>query len=588
MALTPSEHRPGGAERGPLREAFALCSLHMRYAVFFSALVNLAYLAPTLYMLQVYDRVVPSGSRSTLVFLTIALGATLFVLTYLDRMRSRILLAASVSLDQGFSGRLFQRAMAAAGAGQPLRLNQLIRDFDTVRLAVTGPAMLALFDAPWIPIYIVVCYIVHPLIGSIALGGALLLILLAILNDRITRDVNRQAAAAVAASAAGQDSISASADVVRALGMTSAFQAQFEAARAKASTPQLQGTRTSGRIGALIRFLRLFLQSIALGAGAWLAIEKQVSAGAIFASSMLAARALSPIDQIVAQWRVLSAAATSYNALRDYLGRETSVNTTLLPDPRARLTLQRASVFSPSRDRLLLNGISFEAAAGSIIAVIGPSGAGKTTLLQLIANARAVDQGEIRIDGAKYADWDPQRLGRFIGYMPQDSALFPGSIKDNISRFNSWIGVSGPQADEMAVAAAKAAGVHEMILRLPKGYDTVLGQRGRGLSAGQQQRIAMARALYGQPLLYLLDEPNSNADGEADAALLQIIAHLKAAGAIVIIAAHRVSLVAVADMVALLNEGRLERFGPRDEVLAALRESQTGAAAVLPKPTTVS
>ena len=557
--------------KGPLREAFELCGVHLRYAIIFSALVNLAYLAPTIYMLQVYDKVVPSGSQPTLIFLTLALTATLFVLTYLDRIRSRLLMGASVRLDQAFSARIFRRAMLDAARGSPIRLNQLVRDFDTIRLAVTGPAALALFDAPWIPIYVIVCYIVHPLIGSLALGGAIVLCLLAVLNERVTRDLSKVGAAASAAGYANQESASAGADVVRALGMTSAFVAQFENARAKASQPQMQAVRASGRIGGLIRFLRLFLQSAALGAGAWLAINKDISAGAIFASSMLAARALAPIDQIVAQWRVLSSAATAYDELREQLAAPDDAAQTVLPDPKARLSLQQAMVLTPAGDRALLAGINLEAEGGQIIAVIGPSGAGKTTLLQLIANARAPHQGEVRIDGARYGDWDPQRLGRFIGYLPQDSALFPGSVKDNISRFDRWAGVGAEQVDAMAIAAAKAAGVHELILALPRGYDTPLGPRGRGLSAGQQQRIALARALYAQPVLYVFDEPNSNADAEGEAVLLKVLADLKAAGALVIVAAHRLSLIAAVDQIAVLRDGRLERFGPRVDVLAALR-----------------
>ena len=556
---------------GPLREALSACGLHLRYAIFFSAIVNVAYLAPTLYMLQVYDRAVPSGSQPTLVFLTLALAATLFLLTYLDRMRSRILLAAGISLDQTFSARIFRRALGAAAVGQPLRLGQMVRDFDTIRAALTGPAALAVFDAPWIPIYIVVCFIVHPLIGSLALGGALVLGFLAVVNERMTRDLSKDAAQAVAASAVGQDSVSAGSDVIRALGMSQPFLAQFEAGRAKVTAPQVQGARASGRIGGLIRFLRLLLQSIALGAGAWLAIDKQVSAGAIFASSMLAARALSPIDQIVANWRVLAAARTSYDSLKDYLRREPDSATTLLPTPRPRLSVQRAAVLSPTRDRLLLNGVSLDVEPGAVVAVVGPSGAGKSTLLQLIANARAPDQGEIRIDGARYADWDPERLGRLIGYLPQDCALFPGTIKDNISRFDRWSGVEADQIDRLAVAAAKDAEIHDMILALPQGYDTLLGPRGRGLSAGQQQRVALARALYGNPIVYVFDEPNSSADGEAEAALMKLIARLKAQGALVVLAIHRVSLMGAVDLIAQLRDGRLERFGSRDKVLAALR-----------------
>jgi PrtD family type I secretion system ABC transporter len=582
MASKPHPDPMTGPAAGPLQEALSLCGVHLRYAIIFSALVNIAYLAPTLYMLQVYDKVVASGSKPTLIFLTLALTATLLLLTYLDRIRGRLLMSASVRLDQAFSARIFRRAMLDAARGSPIRLNQLVRDFDTIRLAATGPAALALFDAPWIPIYVIVCYVVHPLIGSLALGGAVVLCLLAILNERVTRDLSKAATAASAAGFTGQDSASAGADVVRALGMTSAFVAQFQDARARASRPQMAAARASGRISGLIRFLRLFLQSAALGAGAWLAISKDISAGAIFASSMLAARALGPIDQIVAQWRTLSSASAAYDDLRDQLAADVKGPQTILPDPRPRLSVRNAAVLTPAADRALISGVSFDVEGGTILAVIGPSGAGKTTLLQAIANARTLQQGEIRLDDARYGDWDPERLGRFIGYLPQDSALFPGTIKENISRFDQWSGAAAEQVDAAAIAAAKAAGVHEMILGLPQGYDTPLGPRGRGLSAGQQQRIALARALYGRPVLYVFDEPNSYADAESEAALLRVLTDLKAAGALVVLAAHRLSLVAACDHIAVLRHGRLERIGARVDVLAGLRgEAETPPAPVV-------
>jgi ATP-binding cassette subfamily C protein len=563
---------------GPLREALALCGSHLRFAVLFSAIVNLAYLAPTLYMLQVYDRVVPSGSQPTLVFLTLALAATLFLLTYLDRMRGRILLAAGVRLNEAFVGRIFTRALTTAAGGQPMRLNQMVRDFDTIRLATTGPAIIALFDAPWIPIYIVVCFIVHPLIGAFALIGALVLGALAVLNERSTREVNRQAAEAAAASSVGQDSISASADVVRSLGMSQAFQRQFETARANMVEPQLAGARSTGRIGALIRFLRLLLQSVALGAGAWLAIDKQISAGAIFASSMLAARALSPIDMIVANWRTLSAAVTSYDSLRETLKAEPAPRRMQLPPPRERVLVRQVGVSVPTRgggSLRLIDNMAFEARAGQAIGVIGPSGSGKTTLLQVIAGARAPDEGDMRLDGARYAEWDPERLGAAIGYLPQDSALFPGSIKDNISRFARWTDVPADEIDRKTIAAAAGAEIHDLILTLPQGYDTELGPRGRGLSAGQQQRVALARALYGDPFLYVFDEPNSAADSEGEAALIRLIGRLKAQGSIVVMSVHRASLVGAVDALVQLRGGRIERMGPRDQVLAALQAPAT-------------
>ncbi len=571
------------ASQGPLREALKLCGWHLRFAILFSAIVNLAYLAPTLYMLQVYDRVVPSGSGPTLLFLTLALAATLFVLTYLDRMRSQILLAAGVRLNEVFASRIFRGALASAAGGQPIRLNQMVRDFDTIRAVMTGPPILALFDAPWIPIYIVVCFIVHPLIGALALGGAVLLGALAIVNERSTRGLNRQAATATAVSAVGQDSMSSAADVVRALGMSGAFLSQFEAARADVVEPQLEGARSTGRISALIRFLRLLLQSIALGAGAWLAIEKQISGGAIFASSMLAARALSPIDMIVANWRLLSAGVTSYASVRDQLRYEPPPARTQLPPPKARLTVRQVSVLAPARERPqpLIDGISFEATTGQVIGVVGASGSGKTTLLQVIADARIPDRGEARLDGARYAEWDPERLGRYIGYLPQDSALFPGSIKDNISRFERWTGADPELIDRKTLTAARAAEIHDLILTLPQGYETVLGPRGRGLSAGQQQRVALARALYGDPFLYVLDEPNANVDAEGEIALLRLITRLKGEGAIVVISVHRASLMGVVDVLAQLRGGRLERFGPRDQVLAAL-QAPAGLPAIRP------
>ena len=559
----------GLAGEGPLREALRLCGSHLRFAILFSAIVNMAYLAPTLYMLQVYDRVVPSGSRPTLVFITIALAASLFLLTYLDRMRSRLLLAAGVKLNEAFTGRIFRRALAGAGAGRPIRLNQMVRDFDTIRMAISGPAALALFDTPWIPIYIVTCFIVHWAIGCLALGGAVVLGSLAYLNERATHDVDRRAAQAVAASAFGQEAVSASADVIRSLGMSSAFQAQFEDARVRTVSPQLDAARSTGRIAGLIRFTRLLLQSIALGAGAWLAIDHQVSSGAIFASSMLAARALSPIDLVVANWRTLSAAVTSYDALKEHLQKDAAHAATELPRPTSRLTVAAATALAGGRP--LLDKATFEVTAGQVVGVIGPSGSGKTTLLQMIANARACDEGEVRLDGARLPDWDIDRLGRFIGYVPQDAALFAGSIKDNISRFDAWRGVDHAAIDRDTIEAAREAEIHELILTLPHGYDTQLGPRGRGLSAGQQQRVALARALYGGPMLYVLDEPNSNVDAEGEAALVRLLARLKAQGAIVVMAVHRASLIGAVDLIAQLRGGRIERFGPRDAVLADLQ-----------------
>jgi ATP-binding cassette subfamily C protein len=564
-------------ETSPIREALKLCSLHLRYAIIFSALVNVAYLAPTFYMLTVYDMVVPSSSNPSLVFVTIALALSLLTLTYLDALRSRILSAASMRLDRVFASRIFRRAMLDAGGAPQTRVNQLIREFDTIRMAVTGSAALAMFDAPWIPIYIAVCFYLHFSIGALALGGSIVLLALAIWNERTTRTFSKRALEASSASYGAQEAAGGSADVVRALGMTDAFVSKFEVSRDLANLPQVEAANANGKIGGMIRFLRLFLQSAALGLGAYLAINKQISGGAIFASSMLAARALGPIDQIVGQWRTVSQAISSYGAIRTQLSAEASASKTKLPTPAPRLLVNQVTVLAPTKDRVILGGVSFAAEGGQVVGVIGVSGAGKTTLMQVLANARVPEQGDVRIDGARYTDWESERLGRYLGYVPQDCALFPGTVKDNISRFDIAAGVDPARVDEMAVAAAKAAGVHELILSLPGGYDAQLGPRGRGLSAGQQQRVALARALYGDPVVFVFDEPNSNLDSEGEATLVEVISRLRARGALVIVAAHRLSLIASADFLAVIRGGRLERYGPRNEILEALKQQQEPA-----------
>ncbi len=580
MTITPAaDLRRRRLEKTPAAEALSLCKVHLGYALLFSALVNLAYLAPTLYMLQVYDRVIPSSSSTTLLFLTSALVITLLFMTVLDQIRQQIMAAASIRLDRVFSIRIFRQAMmGSSGAARP-RLTQSMREFDTLRTAVTGPAALAAFDAPWVPIYIAVCFVLHPAIGFLALGSAVVLFGLAVLNERMTRGYADRTAAANATSYAAQEAAGGSMDVVRSLGMSEAFVNQFETARLNANLPALEAQHANGRIGGLIRFLRLLLQSCALGLGAFLAIHKEISAGAIFASSMLAARALSPIDMLVAQWRTISSGAAAYRSLRDHMAPEPARPTTLLPAPAARLQLQKVSAITPQRDRYQIHDIGIELTGGVILGVVGASGAGKTTLLQVIANARAADAGEIRLDGARYRDWDAQRLARFIGYLPQDSVLFPGTVKSNIARFDGWPD-GDAEVDARAIAAAKAAGAHELILALPNGYDTVLGPRGQGLSSGQQQLIALARALYGDPVLYVFDEPNSNLDAESEGVLIRTIERLRAAGAIVVLATHRISLIGITDFLAVMKDGRLERFGPRSDILQPARPAAPARAAI--------
>jgi len=572
-----TSNRPAGAEPdvassagGPVAEALRLCSVHLRTTLVFSAIINLAYLAPTIYMLQVYDRVMTSNSGSTLVLLTLALAMVLVLQITLDQLRQRVLLAASVRLDRVFSLRLFQRLLSTRSNEPQPRIGKALRDLDTIRAAATGQGVLALFDAPWIVIYVVVCFIVHWALGLAALMSAVVLFALAVLNERISKVHFKRAADAAALASASQDAASGSTDVIRALGMTQAFTRNFEDKRVGANLPQMTAQQATSKLGGLIRFLRLFLQSTALGLGAWLAISKAITPGEVFACSMLIARALAPIDQIVAHWKSLQSALTAYQGLKGLLHERVVRPLMPLPHPRARLKLDKVKVAYPDREEPVLKDITLDWEGGAVIAVLGPSGSGKTTLLQVMAGARQPESGDIRIDGARYEDWDAERLGRLIGYLPQDCVLFPGTVRDNISRFDRHR-EDAAQVDEKTLAAAKAARVHDFILGLPKGYETVIGPRGRGLSAGQQQRIAMARALYGEPVIYVLDEPNASLDAAGEAELVHVVSDLRKRGALVVLSTHRTQLISVADKVLILRAGAVERFGPAAEIISTLR-----------------
>ncbi len=565
-----SRHPSIGATLGPAAEAISLCSAHFGYVVLFSALINIAFLAPTLYMLGVYDLVMPSGSHTTLVFFTIMLVVTLAVLVTLEQVRSRILSAAGLRLDRVFATRLYAQAIRRSAGQATPRASQLIREADLVRSALTGPAALALMDAPWTPIYVAVCFLVHPAIGCLALAGSLILLGLAIWNERITRETSKRALATSAAAFVGQDAVASASEIVRSLGMATAFVNRFQVTRAQTHAPAVIGARSTARIAGLIRFLRLLLQSLALGLGAYLAIERHISAGSIFAGSMLASRALAPIDQIVAHWRSLSQAITSYAALKPYLQEDISIARTRLPPPSPRLSLQHVTVVAPDRNRVLLHDLTFSIREGQVLGVLGASGAGKSTLLELIANGRQPDRGEVTISNARYADWDSDELGKYLGYLPQNPGLFPGSVKDNISRFSGTL-AHATEIDARAVAAAQEAGVHELILSLPQGYDTEVGGGSRNLSAGQVQRIALARALFGDPVLLILDEPDSALDMIGQVALGRVIRRARDRGAAVVVAAHNGSLLSVADMLAVLEHGQLKMFGPAGEVMNAMK-----------------
>lgn len=548
-----------------VRDALRQCRRHLAAAAGFSALVNLLYIAPTLYMLQVYDRVVPTQGVQTLLFLTAVLLFALATLSLLDRVRSRLLVRAGVQLDTALSPLILD---ATLGRPDLPGARVALREFDTMRGTLTGPGILALFDAPWVPIYLLVCFLVHPWIGVVAVLGCVALPMIAWLNERATHhrlDIAQQVASQ---SYASQDALLGAADSIRALGMRRAMVARQLRQRRAMLIAQTEANFAAGGFLTAGKFVRLALQSLALGLGAWLAVDNQISGGAIFASSFLIARALQPIEQLIATWRNIVQARQSYASLQSLLATAPATQRpTQLPHPRGAIQLEGVIVLTDSRDAAILQGISFAIQPGEVVALIGPSGAGKSTLIRAIAGALTPERGTIRFDGADARDWDPERLATHIGYLPQDSALFAGTVAENIARFAGETGKRDEAIDAAVVAAAQQVGADALIRRLSDGYDHRLDLGGRGVSAGQAQRIALARAVYGDPAILILDEPNAHLDAEGDAALVQALAALKAAGRTILIVSHKLGILPVVDKLLVLRDGRVEGYGPRDDIL---------------------
>lgn len=557
-----------GAERvqsAILRDALHACRRHIGFVLLFSAALNLLYLAPSIYMLQVYDRVLTSGGLLTLLYLSAVLLASLATLAFLDATRVRLLASMAKRLDRLVAPHVLMAALqregrTAAGSAQPLR------EFDTLRAAMTGPPALAAVDAPWSPIYIAVCFMIHPWIGTLALFGGVLLIVIAYVNQlamQRTLHANDQATGAMYSLHSAD---SAQGDTARALGMQEALVRRQINTRETMSSATHEAGRSGAVFSASTKFVRLFLQSAALGLGAYLALQQEISAGGIIAASILAARAFAPLELIVGAWRQFEQGRQAYKTLTDVLKtQEQQREYTELPPPRANLNVENVGV--RSGERVLLMGVGFRVEPGMIVGVIGPSGAGKTTLVRTIAGAVLPDQGAIRLDGAKLTDWPSEEIGRYIGYLPQEVGLFAGTIGENISRFESR---EIEDVDQATITAAKAAGVHELILTLPKGYDTEIGPNGRGLSAGQAQRVGLARALYRDPVLLVLDEPNAHLDSEGEAALVEALKAARARRASALVVAHRSGIMNIADALLVIRDGRLEMYGPREQVMAKL------------------
>lgn len=533
-------------------------------------------------MMQVYDRVIPTRGVLTLVFVS-AIGLfALLCLAILDGLRQQILSRMAARLDRLLSEPVVLAQFAGRAAGP---VSAGVRQLDTFRVAITGPGALALLDAPWAPLFLVTVFVIHPVLGGfVALGAGLLLFATALSQVRLRAQLT--AADRAAALAAARTEASAGlAGPSRALGMQEALAAKHARERSEASLRAFGANSAASSVSSFTKFLRMFLQSGVLGVGALLAIQGAITPGAVFAASILAARCLQPVEQLVGSWRSLLQGWAAFGQLRGSLSEaESTAQRTPLPPPSGKLEAENLTVIASDGRTVLIRGVSFRVATGEVVALLGPSGAGKSTMAQALVGAIPVQNGVVRVDGADIRHWEPEQLGRHLGYLPQEVGLFEGSISDNISRFRHWKGESWDSLGPRVVAAAQEAGAHDMILRLPGGYDTQLGPGGRGVSGGQAQRIALARALFDDPALLVLDEPNAFLDAEGEQALLRTLESVRQRGGSAIVIAQRVGVLSACDRIIVMREGRVEADGPRDQVLAALARNQSPVA----KPNAVS
>ena len=574
--------RIAGSLRAPevLQQGVSSLRTHFGLILGFSAAINLLYLAPSLYMLQVYDRVIPTSGILTLVLLSVVLVASLSVLSLLDAARARLMARTAIGIERLAADAVIEENMKARRSGvMPVAT---ARDLDTLRQGVTSPAAIGLLDIPWTPFFVGICFVIHVWIGVLALGGAVLIFGLALVNERASRGSISKLSAKAASFYVAHESDLAACETIHALGAERRFRRRRAHARAEYVAVQTETAFTGAGYAAATKALRMLLQSAALGLGAYLAVQREISPGAIIAATILTARAFSPVEQIVGGWRQIGMAFAAYGSLQKLFSSAKAVaERTPLPDPTGRIQVEMVSAAAPDGRTISLHGANFSVAPGEVIGIIGASGAGKSTLARVLANAAVPKAGAVRIDGARYADWDDEALSRHIGYLPQRIELFDGTVAENICSFAPAVDDSGAPTGPKVVEAAIAAGAHELILRLPNGYETMLGTSGAGVSPGQAQRIALARAFFGTPCVIVLDEPNSHLDIEGETALVGAIERVKARNGVVFVVAHRAGVIGIVDKIAVLHDGRVVDYGPRAAVLNKIAAAVKGEAPAL-------
>ncbi|MBX2853948.1 MAG: type I secretion system permease/ATPase [Rhodobacteraceae bacterium] len=553
--------------RTPLENAFRAASGPIALAALFSCFISMLMLVSPLYMMQVYDRVLASGSKETLLWLTVLIAFAFIIMALLEVARTRILGRVGLWIERIVSepviGAIVERRLSGGSPGaQPLRDLGMIRGF------FGGGAMTALFDLPFTPLFLLALYALHPVLGYVGFGSAVLLFTVAVINERVTREPQKRSERFAVAAQSYVEATTRNAEAVRAMGLLPGVISRWREASDRALSAARRVNDLGGSIASGVKSFRMFIQSLVLGIGAYLSIDGQVSAGAIIAGSILLGRALAPIDQSINVWKgVISVreGTRRLNALMRLM--PPPKDTQPLPPPTGALTVEGVTIYAGERpepdETPILNRVSFASSPGTVVGVVGPSGAGKSTLCQALVGALRPFSGVIRLDNAALHFWNEADLGPYIGYLPQNVELIHGSVRDNIARLTDGDA-------EQVLAAARLADVHDMILRLPDGYDTSVGENGARLSAGQRQRIGLARALYGSPKLIVLDEPNANLDQSGEAALIEALEEMRARGSTIIVVAHRANVLSCADRLLVMRDGAVYFEGPRDEILERL------------------
>lgn len=562
--------------RNELREALTSMRNAFLTVGVFSGFVNLLMLAPSLYMLQVYDRVLISRNETTLWVLTgLVLGIYIFSAA-LEAIRSWVLVRVGARLDGKLNERVFTASFERNLLKPGSNTSQPIHDLGSVRQTLTGSGLLALFDVPWLPLYLVVIFLFSVPLGLFALFGAIVIGILAVVNERVSKSKLDEAQKYNIQATTVMNNNLRNAEVIEAMGMLPSLRKRWYDIHVKTLQHQAAASDQAAVLSGLTKFVRVTMQSMVLGLGALLVLDNQMTAGMMIAASVLVSRALAPVEMLVGNWKQIVSGRAAYKRLTEILEahppRQTGMS---LPRPTGAVKLDTVTAIVPGTRNQVLKGVSLVVQPGELVAVIGPSASGKSSLARLLVGVWPAATGSVRLDGADVYTWNKDELGPHIGYLPQDIELFDGTVAENIARF-------GEVDSEKVIEAARKAGMHEIILRLPKGYDTPLGAAGGVLSGGQRQRVALARALYGDPSLLVLDEPNSNLDDQGERALAETLKELKAQGRTVFLVTHRLSSLAVVDKILVLNEGTVAAFGPRDQILAAMQGKQPMPAAQQP------